>query len=353
MKKKLLLCSLLCLLAAATSVAASNNLADPAAENTTTETSINASTATPTVSQAEPDTPSEDSSDHSLTRLNLFGDPIGIYHIDWKFELTKVSTPADQPTTDGDYIDESSQSTDQSMMLNVTLPLGENGDAIQLQVGLDFQQANAVQDDANVAKPDTETTTPAATTTTAPITTTTAATTTTVPTTKAPETEKPVTTPAPTTPPSTTAAPTTKAPETTAPKSNEVGAVPETAPAYSYTEEEYDLLCRIIHCEAGGEKLEGMIAVGTVIMNRVESSKFPNSIEGVLFQKGQFPPATSGKIYRITPNAKSCEAARRVLEGERTDSRILYFRSSKYASQPWMNGKRTLIITIDKQSFYS
>lgn len=56
------------------------------------------------------------------------------------------------------------------------------------------------------------------------------------------------------------------------------------------------LLAAIIYCEAGGSSYECKLAVASVIMNRVKSSKYPNTLRGVLFQRGQFPPATNGKL---------------------------------------------------------
>ncbi len=80
------------------------------------------------------------------------------------------------------------------------------------------------------------------------------------------------------------------------------------------------LMAAIIYCEAGAEPYETQLAVGAVIMNRVESSKYPNTIYDVLYQKGQFPPATNGKVARVIAQGKanaSCyDAARAALAGE-------------------------------------
>jgi spore germination cell wall hydrolase CwlJ-like protein len=58
------------------------------------------------------------------------------------------------------------------------------------------------------------------------------------------------------------------------------------------------LLAAIIECEAGGESYECQLAVGAAVINRVKSSSYPNSISGVIYQKGQFGPASSGKLAR-------------------------------------------------------
>ena len=72
-------------------------------------------------------------------------------------------------------------------------------------------------------------------------------------------------------------------------------------------------------CEAGGECYAGQLAVGAVVMNRVKSSSFPNSISGVIYQKGQFSPVASGKLARVLSSGKissSCyQAAREAMSG--------------------------------------
>lgn len=88
------------------------------------------------------------------------------------------------------------------------------------------------------------------------------------------------------------------------------------------------LLGAIIECEAGGESYEGKLAVGSVIINRVKSSYFPNTISGVIYQSGQFSPVASGRLaYRLeTGVSQSClQAAQEVLNGNVTLS-CLYFR---------------------------
>ena len=80
------------------------------------------------------------------------------------------------------------------------------------------------------------------------------------------------------------------------------------------------LMAAIIYCEAGAEPYETQLAVGAVIMNRIESSRYPNTLYDVLYQKGQFPPATNGKVARVIAQGRataSCyEAARAALAGQ-------------------------------------
>lgn len=88
------------------------------------------------------------------------------------------------------------------------------------------------------------------------------------------------------------------------------------------------LLAAIIECEAGSESYEGKLAVGSVVMNRVASSYFPNTVVGVIYQSGQFSPVASGRYATVLARGaeSSCvQAAREVLAGTRTIG-ALYFR---------------------------
>ena len=88
------------------------------------------------------------------------------------------------------------------------------------------------------------------------------------------------------------------------------------------------LLAAFIECEAGGESYEGKLAVGSVVMNRVASSYFPNTVVGVIYQGGQFSPVASGRYATVLARGaeSSCvQAAQDVLAGNRTIG-ALYFR---------------------------
>lgn len=88
------------------------------------------------------------------------------------------------------------------------------------------------------------------------------------------------------------------------------------------------LLAALIQCEAGGESYEGKIAVGSVVMNRVSSSHFPNTVAGVIYQGGQFSPVASGRFASVLAsgaNAGCTQAAQEVLGGNITNN-CLYFR---------------------------
>lgn len=97
---------------------------------------------------------------------------------------------------------------------------------------------------------------------------------------------------------------------------------------YVPQEGEAYLLAAIIQCEAEGEPYAGKLAVGSVVMNRVRSSHFPNTITGVIYQKNQFSPVASGRLaYRLEAgvNAECVRAATEILNGTNTID-ALFFR---------------------------
>ncbi len=90
------------------------------------------------------------------------------------------------------------------------------------------------------------------------------------------------------------------------------------------------LLAALIHCEAGSETYNGKLAVGAVVMNRVRSGAYPNTISGVIFASGQFTPALNGKVARVYTNgniAPGCyEAAQAAINGETNVGGATHFR---------------------------
>lgn len=125
-------------------------------------------------------------------------------------------------------------------------------------------------------------------------------------------------------------------------------------------EREYDAdslywLSRIISAEARGEPMTGKLAVGSVVMNRVSSSAYPNSVYGVVFDRRggvQFTPVANGEIYR-TPDAESIEAAKRCLGGERVSTTILFFINADIASSFWISENRQYVMTVGNHDFYA
>lgn len=109
-------------------------------------------------------------------------------------------------------------------------------------------------------------------------------------------------------------------------------------------------LSHIIYAESGNQSLSGKIAVGNVVMNRLSSPKFPNTIKGVLFQKNQFSPAMSGSIYR-EPNAASVAAAKLVLEGTVVLENALFF--NRAGMNTYASRNRPYVATIGAHAFYN
>lgn len=114
-------------------------------------------------------------------------------------------------------------------------------------------------------------------------------------------------------------------------------------------------LARIIHAEAAGEPYIGKVAVGNVIMNRVKSPSFPNTVYGVIFEyyKGipQFSPVQDGTIYN-TPSSESYRAAQEAYYGSKPVGDALYFFNPAKASGSWIVKNRTYIATIGNHVFY-
>lgn len=122
-----------------------------------------------------------------------------------------------------------------------------------------------------------------------------------------------------------------------------------------YDEDAVLWLSRIIHAESGNQPLSGKIAVGTVVLNRVDSPSYPNTIYGVIFDKKygvQFTPTANGSIW-CTPNTESVIAAKIVLEGYRTDDEILYFMNEATATSSWIKDNCEYAFTIADHSFWS
>lgn len=89
------------------------------------------------------------------------------------------------------------------------------------------------------------------------------------------------------------------------------------------------LLAALIYCEAGIESYNGKLAVGAVVMNRVRSAAYPNTVSGVIFASGQFTPALNGKVARVYGGdiPESCwEAARAAINGETNVGGATHFR---------------------------
>ncbi|WP_432403322.1 cell wall hydrolase [Wukongibacter sp. M2B1] len=114
-------------------------------------------------------------------------------------------------------------------------------------------------------------------------------------------------------------------------------------------------LSRIIHAEAGAEPYNGKVAVGNVILNRVKSGDFPNTVKGVIFEyyKGipQFSPVEEGTIYN-TPSAESIQAAKDALNGVRPVGSSTYFFNPAKSAGSWIIKNKTYVMRIGNHVFY-
>ena len=122
-----------------------------------------------------------------------------------------------------------------------------------------------------------------------------------------------------------------------------------------YDEGELYWLSRIIYSEAGIEPFTGQIAVGNVVLNRVRSAQFPDTIYEVIFDRAygvQFTPTANGTIYCV-PDEEAIIAAKLCLEGYTLSEGILYFLNPALSSNFWVPNNRDYVMTIAGHDFYS
>ena len=122
--------------------------------------------------------------------------------------------------------------------------------------------------------------------------------------------------------------------------------------AMDYTQEELKLLACLVHSEAGDQSYEGKLAVANIVINRVKSSKYPNTIYKVIYQPGQFTVAKNGSLskqldkydsYSSTSQLLSIKAARAALEGANNIGNRLYFHTYKLAKSKGYDQKKNCV----------
>ena len=105
----------------------------------------------------------------------------------------------------------------------------------------------------------------------------------------------------------------------------------------AYVRANQELMASIIYCEAGNQPYEGQVAVGAVVMNRIKSSSYPDTMEEVIYQSGQFSPAMSGWLDRVRANQGYTEvamqAAEDALAGSNPIGDCLYFSVGGYGTR--------------------
>lgn len=116
-----------------------------------------------------------------------------------------------------------------------------------------------------------------------------------------------------------------------------------------YTNSDTYLLARCIYGEARGESYTGQVAVGAVVLNRVRSSDFPNTISGVIYQKHAFTAVSDGQI-NLTPDQTAINAAKDAMNGWDPTGGCLYYYNPVTATSEWIFSRET-VITIGKHVF--
>ncbi|PMC35981.1 N-acetylmuramoyl-L-alanine amidase [Bacillus sp. UMB0899] len=117
-----------------------------------------------------------------------------------------------------------------------------------------------------------------------------------------------------------------------------------TSSKVNLTETEIDLLARIVRAEAQTEPFEGKVAVASVVLNRVDSPKFPDTIKDVIYQSGQFQPVSNGEI-----NKPADKESRRAVFAALSDMRkiakdALFFYNPDIATNRWLDSRETTVV---------
>ena len=125
------------------------------------------------------------------------------------------------------------------------------------------------------------------------------------------------------------------------------------------SETDKNALLRIVEAEATGEDIKGKMLVANVILNRVNDDEFPDSVEGVVFQrkgsKYQFSPLADGRYYKVSITDETREAVERVLNGEDESQGALYFMSRRQANSSnarWFDNNLTKVLTYGTHEFF-
>lgn len=128
---------------------------------------------------------------------------------------------------------------------------------------------------------------------------------------------------------------------------------------YDLTDEDYQTLLKIVEAEAGCEDENGKLLVANVVLNRVDSSKFPSTVSGVVYQadggKVQFTPAYNGRLQSVKVSGETEEAVQRALYGEDISDGALYFVATSVAGEQkssWFYSNLTYLFDYGNHSFF-
>ena len=117
----------------------------------------------------------------------------------------------------------------------------------------------------------------------------------------------------------------------------------------SYSSSDLYLLAKCIYAEARGEPYIGQVAIGAVVLNRVESSSFPNTIAGVIYQPYAFTAVSDGQI-NLEPNDTAYKAARDALNGWDPTNGCIYYYNPSTATSAWI-WSRPIMLSIGRHNF--
>ena len=128
---------------------------------------------------------------------------------------------------------------------------------------------------------------------------------------------------------------------------------------YNLSPTELEVLCRIVEAEAGGEDEEGKLLVANVVLNRVESEKFPDTVTEVVLQREngvcQFSPVSNQTIWQVCISEETEAAVERALQGEDISEGALYFAAREYADSDkmkWFDNHLTFLFQHGGHEFF-
>ncbi|MFR5601580.1 MAG: cell wall hydrolase [Lachnospiraceae bacterium] len=122
-----------------------------------------------------------------------------------------------------------------------------------------------------------------------------------------------------------------------------------------YTEEDYQVLLKIVQAEAGICDEQGKILVANVIINRVKDEDFPNTIKQVVYQRSQFSPVSNGRINSVKVTEETVECVNRALQGEDYSQGALYFMyrgASRRSAVSWFDSRLTYLFQHGQHEFF-
>lgn len=119
----------------------------------------------------------------------------------------------------------------------------------------------------------------------------------------------------------------------------------------SLSEESAEMLMKIAMAEAGGEDLQGKALVMNVVINRIRDPEFPNTVEGVIFQPGQFSPVSDGRYYDMEPDQDCEKALYMVVNGWDESQGATYFRTNVH-EETWHSSNLKMLFVHGGHAFY-